>query len=548
MELVDTFIQACEWFPSRFFFFSGNVFSPLVYYSHLFPVILSLVVGGMLYFGNPKRLPNKILFITVIIFSLWSLFDLILWATPNPGDTVFFWSLVNMLEPLVYASALCFLYAFVDDRMPSPRAQVLIGMLVLPTIIFGSTSLNIAGLNFTNCDREAVEGILVYYNYIVEILFAVWIVVYGVYKYYKAGEANKKQIALCTVGLSLFLFSFAFGNIIGSISENWVFGQVGLFGLPIFAIFLSILVGQYQSFKTKVFSTELLVIILWVLIVSMLFVEDLALIHIILIITLIATIGLGILLIRSVKREINQKDKLALLKNDLETANKNLTTLDATKDEFLSFATHQLRSPLTSVKWGLGSLKENYDEKTVDKLLTTTDDLISTVNDLLDISKIEQGGLVMKMEEFDLHDFVGRIVEEFRMTAEQKGLRLAFTGDIVPSFVTADQTKLRQVFVNLIDNAIKYTKAGDIKVVFRRKGDIAEVSVWDTGPGIAPEELKDLFDKFLRGAAGKASQGGSGLGLYLAKKIIENHKGRIFATSPGLGKGSVFTVSLSLKQ
>lgn len=548
MEMIDTFIQACEWLPSKFFFFSGNVFSPLVYYSHLLPVILSLAVGGILFFGNRKRLPNKILFVTVVIFSLWSLFDLILWATPNPGDTVFFWSLVNMLEPLVYASALYFLYAFVDDRMPPWKVQFLIGLLILPTLIFGSTSLNIAGLNFTNCDREAVEGILVYYNYVIEILFALWLVGYGIYKYYKSALSARKEIALCTVGLSLFLFSFAFGNIIGSVSENWVLGQVGLFGLPIFAVFLSILVGRFQSFKTKVFTTELLVVILWVLIVSMLFVEDLALIHVVLVVTLIATIGLGILLIRSVKREIDQKDRLTLLKTDLESANKNLTALDATKDEFLSFATHQLRSPLTSVKWGLGALKENPDPVMIDKLLSTTDDLISTVNDLLDISKIEQGGLVMKMEEFDLHDFAGRIVEEFRMTAEQKGLRLAFTGDIVPSFVTADQTKLRQVFVNLIDNAIKYTKAGDIKVVFRRRGDTAEVSVWDTGPGIAPEELKDLFDKFLRGAAGKASQGGSGLGLYLAKKIVESHKGRIFATSPGLGKGSVFTVSLPLKQ
>ncbi len=256
--------------------------------------------------------------------------------------------------------------------------------------------------------------------------------------------------------------------------------------------------------------------------------------------TLLVMVVLGALTWKESRRDRRENRKLSKM-------NQSLVTNDANKNEFLSFAAHQLRSPLTSIKWGIESLKEKFSKETADKLLVTTDDLIGAVNDLLDISKIEQGGMSMAKSEFDLHDFVGRIVEEFRMPAEQKGLRLAFTGDIVPCFVTADPTKLRQVFVNLIDNAIKYTKHGDIKVVFRRIQKVAEVSIWDTGPGISAEELNGLFDKFLRGAAGKASEGGSGLGLYLAKRIVEAHHGQIRATSPGLGKGSVFTVALPLK-
>lgn len=545
--MISEFIAACEWFPVKGFFFSENVFSPLVYYSHLFPAILSLVVGGILYFGNRKRLPNKILFITVILFSLWSLFDLVVWATPKPADTVFFWSLVNMLEPLVYVSALCFLYAFVEDRLPTFRIQAIMAILIVPSIVFGPSVFNITGLNFTNCDREAVEGVLVYFNYIIEIVFGVWILAYGLYKSHQAGDGNKRQILLCTLGLALFLFSFAFGNIIGSISENWILGQVGIFGLPILVIFLSVLVGKYQSFRTRAFSAELMVVILWVLIVSMIFVQEIALLHTILGLTLLITIALGVSLIRSVRSEISQKEKLEILRANLELANVRLKKLDATKDEFLSFATHQLRSPLTSIKWGLGSLKENNSLETISHLEETTNDLIGTVNDLLDISKIEQGGMVMKIEEFDLHDFVGRLVEEFRRTAEAKGLRIRFDGDNVPCFVEADENKLRQVFVNLIDNAIKYTKSGNIVVTFRKDASSASVSVQDNGAGIAPEELSQLFDKFLRGAAGKASEAGSGLGLYLAKKIIEYHKGSISASSDGVGKGSTFTVKLPLK-
>lgn len=256
--------------------------------------------------------------------------------------------------------------------------------------------------------------------------------------------------------------------------------------------------------------------------------------------TLITMIVIGFLMWRESRNEKREN-------RELTQKNKSLAEHDASKSEFLSFATHQLKSPLTSLKWGLAALKELYDASLVDKLQMTTDDMISTVTDLLDISKIEQGGMSMTREEFDLHDFVGRIVEEFQAAARAKGLRLVFTGEIVPCFVFADQTKLRQVFANLIDNAIKYTQKGEVKVVFRHQGTMAEVSVWDTGPGIAPSEQKALFDKFLRGAAGKASQGGSGLGLYLAKEIAVAHHGDIRATSPGLGKGSVFTVRLPLK-
>jgi signal transduction histidine kinase len=170
--------------------------------------------------------------------------------------------------------------------------------------------------------------------------------------------------------------------------------------------------------------------------------------------------------------------------------------------------------------------------------------LISTVNDLLDISKIEQGGLVMKSEDFDIYDMTARITEEFKMTAQKKNLTLKLVGDVIPCMMHGDQTKLRQVIVNMIDNAIKYTAAGNVTVSFIKKNNQARIEITDTGPGISPEELGKLFYKFTRGVAGKASQGGSGLGLYLAKKIVEMHQGTVGVTSEGVGKGSTFFVEL----
>lgn len=237
------------------------------------------------------------------------------------------------------------------------------------------------------------------------------------------------------------------------------------------------------------------------------------------------------------------------IKNDeLEEKNSRLTTDDAKKNEFLSFATHQLRTPLTAIKWGLDSLASKYDQQTIIHLEKTTDDLIDTVNDLLDISKIDQGGLVLKKDEFDFLDCVGRIVEEFRPTAEQKGVKLLFEYEHHQYLIHADQNKLRQVVVNLIDNAIKYTKEGSVTVSLTHPPQEIALSVVDTGAGMSHQELSELFEKFLRGAAGKASQTGSGLGLFLAKKIVSLHGGNLTASSLGVGKGSTFRVELPTKR
>ena len=423
------------------------------------------------------------------LFSVWIFGDLVLWATPSPEQTLFFWSVVNIIEPLVYVAAVYFMYAFTLERLPPRWVQVILLVLTIPVFVLTPTHYGILGFNLTNCDREAVEGIMVYYGYVVEVIMTLWVLGYGFWSRYRAKEAvEKRKIVLFTIGLVLFLFSFALGNVLGSLLSDWTIGQIGLFGLPVFALFLSVLLVRYQAFHTKSFSAQILVLMLWALIASILFVQNLDLIHSIVGITLVIMVIFGVLLVRSVQREIEQREALTTLKSNLENANARLQALDASKNEFLSFATHQLRSPLTSIKWGLGAVGEALVDKhadaetktIVDHLAGTTEDLISTVNDLLDISKIEQGGLVIKKEEFDLYDATARIVEEFKITAQKKGLKLTMTGDTASQVFMGDATKLRQVIVNLVDNALKYTKEGSITVSFVREGHQIRISVSDT--------------------------------------------------------------------
>jgi signal transduction histidine kinase len=171
--------------------------------------------------------------------------------------------------------------------------------------------------------------------------------------------------------------------------------------------------------------------------------------------------------------------------------------------------------------------------------------LAKVVEDLLNVSKIEQGGMKYQMAAFDLEKAAKDLATDLSITAEKKGLKLEFvTDNKAPYTIYGDMEKLRQVLLNIIDNAIKYTQTGSITVSLKEAAQAGYIvlGVTDTGMGISPEEKEKLFQKFSRGEGGKTNTGGSGLGLYLAKTIVEAHKGHIAIDSPGVGKGSTFSI------
>ncbi len=242
----------------------------------------------------------------------------------------------------------------------------------------------------------------------------------------------------------------------------------------------------------------------------------------------------------------------------LKVANEKLQSLDKLKTEFLSLASHQLRSPLTAIKGYTSMLLEGSfgqitpDQKeAIDRVFQSSTHLAKVVEDLLNVSKIEQGGMKYEMAQFDFEKAVHDLATDLSITAEKKGLTLTFETDSKPPYlVFGDMEKLRQVVLNIIDNAIKYTEKGSIKVKLSQNFRTSSVhlDVTDTGMGISPVEKEKLFQKFSRGEGGKTNTSGSGLGLYLARQIISAHKGSIAIDSPGVGKGSTFTLELPIQQ
>jgi len=247
---------------------------------------------------------------------------------------------------------------------------------------------------------------------------------------------------------------------------------------------------------------------------------------------------------------------------ELRHVNQELMRVDEAKSGFISIASHQLRTPLTVVKGYISMLLEDsFGEikpsikDALKKVFESSNRLIELVEDLLDISRIESGNQEYTFEKQQLEDLVKSVVDGLVLSAKEKGveLKLELENSPLPP-VNIDQEKLRQSCMNLVENAIKYTckaREGDgfvhVKVFHPENRNILRVEVLDNGFGISEEDMPKLFQKFSRGAnkSIKATEG-TGLGLYVAKQIIEDHKGKIRVESKGEFKGAKFSFDIPI--
>lgn len=246
----------------------------------------------------------------------------------------------------------------------------------------------------------------------------------------------------------------------------------------------------------------------------------------------------------------------AYLYKELQDANEKLKGLDKLKTEFLSLAAHQLRSPLTAIKGytsmmlegDFGDINEKAKEA-IDRVYQSSQNLTIVVEDLLNVSKIESGGMKYDMIDFDFSQAVSDVVKNLSVMSSKKGLQMNFESDPASEcMIHGDKDKINQVILNLIDNSVKYTKSGTIDVSVRRVSDKVLLKIKDTGVGMTPEIKATLFEKFARGEGARMNTSGSGLGLYLVRQITEAHGGRSWVESPGPNLGSTFFVELNAKK
>lgn len=528
----------------------------LAYYSHLIPIFFSLSLAMLVYFKAPRNIMSKIFLAFSISFSFWLVADLITWVSNNYSLVYAFWAPVDYIETVMFILGLYFVMVFVHKSDISFFKKILLFLATLIPFFVTITKRSVLGFGHSVC--EAVNNnFLLEYRFYLEIVVLFIIFLYIIIPLLKK---IKSKINLIVLG-SIFLFLTVFG-VTSYLSANTGYYELNLYALFVIPLFLMIItysIFTLDIFNFKIIGTQYLVVGLVILITGQLFFVKGNTDRWLTIVTIIISVSLSILLFKNLKKETDQRlriedlsAQLVTYNDKLKIANEKLKDLDKLKTEFVSLASHQLRSPLTAIK-GYASMLADGDygkvsdeaKDAVDRIYESSKNLSIVVEDLLNVTKIEAGGMKYEMAPFNLYQLISDEAKDFSIIAEKKGLKLDFKGDNEDlCMVNGDKEKIRQIVINFIDNSIKYTKEGSISISVKNKDGKVVFSVKDTGMGMTEEIKESLFQKFARGEGARVNTTGSGLGLYLAKEIAIAHKGRVWVESEGMGKGSSFFMEL----
>jgi signal transduction histidine kinase len=280
-------------------------------------------------------------------------------------------------------------------------------------------------------------------------------------------------------------------------------------------------------------------------------------------------VSIGIILIRKLDPRQFTDKQIALLQTfadqaviaienvrlfkELEAANRELAAASQHKSEFLANMSHELRTPLNAVigfsevlsERMFGDLNAKQEEYLKD-IHASGQHLLSLINDILDLSKIEAGRMELELADFDLPTAIDNALTLVRERAGRRGITLGCEIDERVGMIQGDERKVKQVLLNILSNALKFTPGGRIDVRAALKEGTVEISVTDTGVGIAPEDQEAIFEEFRQVGTSDKKVEGTGLGLALSRKFVELHGGRIWVKSQ-LGQGSTFTFTIPVR-
>jgi signal transduction histidine kinase len=551
MESLSS-IATCSFEGPKFLLF--NDIPSLVYVSHIPIFIIAFFLGFFVLRSGMKSLQNRAFFLAMVMFGSWVFLDSVFWAANRSDVIMFVWSMLVFVEPIVHMCMLYLAYILSTKKDMPFRYKLTAVLIFLPQFFLVPTTYTLSGFDLSTCLPN--EVFFSYYSYFIEVIFILWITLFGIISHRKAmGNENRREMTYITSGIVLFLVSFTGGNIYGTITENWTIGAIGLFGMIILSIFFAYSIVRFQTFDIKVISTQVLVGMLVILNSSQIFFAKTSTSLVITLVTLLLVIVFGTILVFAVKKEVKRKEELQKLSERLAVANQELKRLDTAKSEFISIASHQLRTPLTAIKGYASLLLEgSYGtvsapiQDTLEKIYTINGRLVQLVEDLLSISRIEAGRIQYNFTPTHLEPLVAELVDMFSLTAKEKNLELKMRlpRQVLPQ-LTIDSSKIKEVISNLIDNALKYTTKGSVTVAVESGENVARIIVSDTGIGIRSEDKGKLFGKFVRTEETmKLFVSGTGLGLYVGKNFVEAHGGKIWAESDGHNQGSRFIIELPL--
>ena len=510
------------------------------------------ILGFAVFFNNRKSSTNRTFLAFSVSAFFWSVSNYLLYQFQQP-ELILLTTRLHMLFSVLYSFLifrLFFVFPTEKVKLPKIYRSIILPVVVI-TALLTLTPLVLSQVTDNSTGEVAVispgPGIILFGIVVISLIISGIVILSKKMK--RAEKKDRAAFKFIITGVSItFSLHIVFNFLMPIVFKNPRFVPFGaVFTFPFVAL-TSYAIFRHYLLNVKVITTE---IFAFILTVATLFEVVLSKDTTTLIFRsgiFLLVLGFSILLIKSVLREVEQREQLQKLTEELQVANKKLDELNKFKSDMLSLASHDIKRPLATIKGfasilidGLYGPVTDKMKETLIKMKNSTDDLVTLVESLLNLRRVEEG---YKFEPTKLNDLITGVVGDLKQAAAEKKIELSFTPEADLS-TNADPQKLKEAIKNIIDNALKYTPAGSVKVGLKEENGYAVISVIDSGLGIPQNLLPRLFgEEFVRDERFKHEIRGTGLGLYLTGKIIAAHAGKVWAESAGEGKGSSFYIKL----
>jgi len=512
-------------------------------------ISINVLLSYAVYKNNSESVTNKIFSSLGLVITIWLL---VMYISLQPTQESV--SVIWIRMSFFWATLMSYLFVLLAHNLPSERLVInKYKFVILTTLTTIVMTISMSPLSFSRVDvvdnfpnPVPGPGIAAFGVYVMLTTIAA---IYALIRRYLKSEIHAKQQVVFIISGMLLMYGLLISTVFFPVAVLRKYTFVPLFPLYtlLFTGLAAYAIVRHNLFNIKIFATQVITIALWIILFSKIFVGVDLSERIIDIIIFFVTLVIGVLLVRSVNNEVKQRKRLEELTRKLEE-------MDQKKDEFLSVAAHELRSPMTAIRGYLSMILDGDAGKITSKTkeylgdaLMGNDRLVRLVTNMLNVSRIEEGRLPYDMGKINLSEVIKTVFEEYKNEAGNKklGYKLNIATNI-RDLVYVDVDRIHEVVSNLISNAIKYTDEGEVIInALNKDGSNIYVEVVDTGRGLSNEEQQKLFSKFYRAESNIGKQIGTGLGLYISKLLVEKFGGKIGVFSQR-DKGSTFWFELPL--
>jgi len=527
--------------------------------STLITAFVSLFFGISVYSRERKSKLNLSWFLVSLSISAWALglFGVVFSKT---RDSAWFWQhILDFSAILIPILFLNFVLVLIKKDRKFLWLRIISLFISITLIILSFTRLFKLDVSSKfDLNYWIDPGILYFLFPLFFTIFSVLSLFFTIRECYKTSDKLLKRQLHYIFWAQVFGWGGGVTNFFPQLFKVYPFGN---YLVILYVIFISYSALKHHLFNIKIIATEMLTFGVWIFLLVKFALSETLSDFIINGSLLVFIVFLGALLIRSVLKEVRQREEMEILAEKVrkayeieKRAREGLARLDDAKNQFIMASQHHLRTPLTVMRGYLELLLDGTYGKISPKVREilgrfrlSAQRLIKIVNEFLDITQFQLGKEVITIQpDVDIEPILDEAVEELGYEAEARGIWLKFEKPKEIPRIKADPEKLKIALFNIVDNGIKYTKKGGVTISVSKTDAKIQIAVKDTGAGIPKEEQKELFTRlFERGKeAEKLHSTGKGIGLYITYHIIKAHQGRIWAESEGKGKGSTFFIEL----